>query len=176
MVQIGDYARATFGIASAVLIFSGFNDVGLQSAGASSWETETSLIVINIRSRGVMKIGLGIGLIGSALLGVSTIDKNRNRSEIRATETNTTDGKEETANEPNPRRTEASSDPSENFIASTKLYKSEGGTGEPDPAKSTILFATIYLRDSSGKELAFLTKSPSTNTSLGQWEIVSRDT
>jgi hypothetical protein len=73
-MNLGSYSRVTFGIAAFILIVSGYNDLALQSAASSSWDSESSLLVINVRSRGMLKIALGLGALGLTLLGVGVPD------------------------------------------------------------------------------------------------------
>jgi len=160
-MNLGSYSRVTFGIAAFILIVSGYNDLALQSAASSSWDSESSLLVINVRSRGMLKIALGLGALGLTLLGVGVPDESNPGVGDRPAAANTPKG-----------FVEASSDPSTNFSACCELYKREGGSGDPDFEKSSINFATIYLKDKSGKKLATLIKTPKTGTSLGKWELL----
>ena len=71
MTNIGIPARAILAIAGGLLMWGSPGEIGAQSGGADSWATERSFAALQLRALGGLKLGLGMGLLGISLLGVS---------------------------------------------------------------------------------------------------------
>lgn len=71
MTNIGIPARVVLGFAGLILCWGSPGEIGTRSGGSDSWSDERSFAALQLRGLGALKLGLGMGLIGVSLLGVS---------------------------------------------------------------------------------------------------------
>ena len=73
-------SRSMAVLAGLWLIFSGSNDLSIRSAGNKGYG-ETSFAALNIRSRGSLKVGLGLMALSASAIGIE-IKALRNKNLI----------------------------------------------------------------------------------------------
>jgi len=148
--QLGQLSRSLIGFGAAVLVIGGINDVSARSSGSDSWWDETSFMAINVRSRGSMKIGLGLGLLGLSLCGVELNDDSPETIPVL-------------------RKGESRDNtPESDFETCVKLYKDSGGRNEPNFKNSYKTSMKITLLSDYGMPLAKFV-SPSGYSKV--WEL-----
>jgi len=78
MSNLGKVSRSVFMIGSLWLIINGISDMTTTSKSNryESWFDETSLAALGIRSNGSLKVGLGVGSLGVAVIGVEKSSDN----------------------------------------------------------------------------------------------------
>jgi hypothetical protein len=70
-MNIGPSARLLSAVAAVFLFATGAEEWSAQSSGAGSWSSDTSFAALQLRSNGKLKIGLGLGFLAIASIGVS---------------------------------------------------------------------------------------------------------
>tara|TARA_B100002051_G_C16743041_1_gene645576 strand:- start:2396 stop:2749 length:354 start_codon:yes stop_codon:yes gene_type:complete len=68
-MKIGQWSRLGLAAGAAVVIWGAPGEIGARSSNSSSWAEETSLMALQLRSIGGLKLGLGIALLGLACIG-----------------------------------------------------------------------------------------------------------
>lgn len=155
MSSAGSLARNLFIAAGAWLIVTGVSELTTTSEGNryGSWADETSFAALGIRSNGTLKIGLGLGCLAGAAVGLgpqassSTTGSNHSPVEGQNESFQKSDGTQEG-----------------DFQACSQLYKQKGGRKKPIKANSTIQESSLTLCDVYGKVLAKFEKNES-----GEW-------
>lgn len=155
-MKIGSWSRQLLSVGAGILVFSGFSDLAVRSSGSSSWADETSFMSINIRSRGSMKIGLGMGMFGIAFMGMGNLNQSNQQNH----------GGQQFAE-----GKEATSSDDKNYEICVEIYRENGGEGTPNKSNSSILAMIIVLVNDYGEPLARFTRSRPTKDSAGTWSM-----
>ena len=156
-LKISPAAQVLFFVSGAWLILSGISEMATTSQGNKygSWFEETSLIALNRRGQGSLKIGLGIGLLGVGNLPVSSSSSSRTSSTSEAsisTGSVATKGSDGTK--------------IGDYDACVSIYLEASGQGEPDYEKTERDDKTLTLVNRSGLPLAKFRKA-----ALGNWSL-----
>lgn len=142
-------AQTLFVAGGAWLIISGIGELMTASQGNEygTWFEETSLMALNRRSQGSLKIGLGLGLLGAASLSNTSTGSNTLSPKSRPSD-GTSEG---------------------DFIACFRLYRDKGGTEEAEFSKTSTRGKTLLLCDQSGKRIAVFVKKWN-----GEWYMTGK--
>ena len=139
-LKISPAAQLLFFVSGAWLTLSGISEMATSSQGNKygSWFEETSLIALNRRGQGSLKIGLGIGLLGVGNLPVSSSSSNSEAS--ISTGSVATKGSDGTK--------------IGDYDACVAIYREGSGGDEPDYGKTGRDAKTLTLVNRSGPPLA----------------------
>ena len=150
-LKISPAAQVLFFVSGAWLILSGIGEMATTSQGNQygSWFEETSLIALNTRSQGSLKIGLGIGLLGVGSLPASNSSKSNDATSINT--------------QPEIEPVLGDDERKENYDSAVKAYIRDGGRKSCSFANSDIYKNKVVLRDSNWVEIKVM------NFYDGQW-------
>ena len=156
-LKISPAAQVLFFVSGAWLILSGISEMATTSQGNKygSWFEETSLIALNRRGQGSLKIGLGIGLLGVGSLPVS---KSSSGSSTSNGEVSISTGGVATKE----------SDGTEvgDYDACVSIYREASGSDEPHFKNTWTDGKTLTLANQNGQPLAKFRKVESGNWAL----------
>lgn len=145
-----------FLVGSAWLIISGISELSTTSESNryGSWFEEESLIALNQRGQGSLKVGLGLGFMGAACL-----------SSASASTADTASSQKRRAKESVQSSGGVSGSTSEfDFDACVKLYREKGGTEVPIISNSWMDGDELTLNSQENKLLADFSKRKT-----GEW-------
>ena len=71
MTNIGLPARVILATAGVILFWGSPGEIGTRSSSGKSWSDETSFMALQLRALGALKLGVGLGLLGASMLGVT---------------------------------------------------------------------------------------------------------
>lgn len=71
MNNIGLPARVVLCVAGVILCWGSPDEISTRSGSGKAWSDETSYMALQLRALGALKLGIGISLVGAALLGVT---------------------------------------------------------------------------------------------------------
>ena len=156
-LKISSAAQVLFFVSGAWLILSGIGEMATTSQGNKygSWFEETSLMALNARSQGSLKIGLGFGLLGVGNLPVSSSSSSSSSSNsevsisTEAVATKESDGTK-----------------IGDYDTCVSIYREASGQDEPDYNKTEREDKTLTLVNRSGLPLAKFRKVESGNWAL----------
>ena len=150
-LKISPAAQVLFFVSGAWLILSGISEMATTSQGNKygSWFEETSLIALNRRGQGSLKLGLGIGLLGVGSLPVSNSSKS-NDANLKNTQ-------------PEVEAVSGDNERNEIYNAAVKAYIRDGGKKSCSFSNSEIYKKKVVLRDSNWVEIKVM------NLYDGQW-------
>lgn len=78
-MNLGFPTRFLLGVGACLCLWGAPGEIGAQSSGAKNWASETSFMALQIRALGGLKLGIGMAMLGTSLLGISS-DQGRNRA------------------------------------------------------------------------------------------------
>ena len=155
MTSIGSLSRSLFLAAGAWLIVSGAGELTTRSQGNAygSWLDETSFMALGMRSNGSLKIGLGLGCLAGAAVGLG-VQGSGSRYGVESIEGTVLGGDSQ----------KGDGTKNGDYKACCQLYVQKGGNGRPAFGSSLIAETRLVLCDLYGKRLATFDKDDS-----GDW-------
>ena len=156
-LKISPAAQVLFFVSGAWLILSGISEMATTSQGNKygSWFEETSLIALNRRGQGSLKIGLGIGLLGVGNLPVSSSSSSSSSSNSEASiSTGAVATKESDGTKIG------------DYDTCVAIYREGSGGDEPDYGNTERDAKSLTLVNRSGLPLAKFRKA-----ALGNWSL-----
>ncbi len=147
-------ARLCFLAGGAWLIISGIGELTTTSEGNryGNWIEETSLLALNMRSQGSLKLGLGLGMLGAASSGISM---SKQDSSTKLQETKASNGSSDGSKE-------------SDFNACVELYRTKGGKEEAVMANTFTDGKTLSLVNQMEERLANFYK-----LETGKWHMIN---
>ncbi|MDA9889441.1 hypothetical protein N9C98_01370 [Synechococcus sp. AH-224-G16] len=133
-------AQLFFLVGGVWLILSGITELTSTSQGNEygNWFEETSLLALNQRGQGSLKVGLGLGLLGASALGGSPTGSDATKFESNSSSLKS-------------KQSDGSSDG--DFNACVALYLDRGGKQEPVLSNTWTDGKTLTLGNQQGERI-----------------------